>query len=180
MSQGDGEDGEPDLTDVLNAKAPSLRPSDAVAAIIVVPGQGYLMQQRDPIPNIFYPGHWGLFGGASEEGEDEITTLKRELHEELALSPEHIAPERFLNFRFQFEFDEGALVNRLFYTFEIAPETVPKLRLAEGAGMAVLNWRDALDPNRPVTPYDSFALWIHHNRDRLSLDHLRHMGAEIQ
>ena len=37
------------LTEILNAQTPSLRPSDAVAAIIVVPGQGYLMQHRDPI-----------------------------------------------------------------------------------------------------------------------------------
>jgi 8-oxo-dGTP pyrophosphatase MutT (NUDIX family) len=177
MSQNDGG---PDLTDILNAKAPPLRLSDAVAAIIVIPGQGYLMQHRDPFPNIFYPGHWGLFGGASEDGEDQITALKRELREELGLSPDHIAPERFLNIRFQLEFDVGALVNRLYYTFEITPETVAELRLTEGAGMAVLDWRDALDPSRPVTPYDSFALWIHHNRDRLSLDQLHRMGAIIE
>jgi 8-oxo-dGTP pyrophosphatase MutT (NUDIX family) len=167
------------LTEILNAQTPSLRPSDAVAAIIVVPGQGYLMQHRDPIPNIFYPGHWGLFGGASEEGEDEITALKRELHEELALPSENIAPVRFLNFRFQFEFGAGAVVHRHYYTLNIAPENVSELRLAEGAGMAVLDWREALDPNRLVTPYDSFALWVHHNQDRLSLDHLHRMGTEI-
>jgi 8-oxo-dGTP pyrophosphatase MutT (NUDIX family) len=173
-------DNEADLAGLLNATAPSLCPSDAVAAIIIVPGQGYLMQHRDSISNIFYPGHWGLFGGASEEGEDEITALKRELHEELALFLEDIEPRRFLNFRFQFEFDASVQVNRLYYTIEITPETVARLKLTEGAGMAVLDWRDALNPNRPVAPYDSFALWVHHNRDRLSLDHLRPMGAEIQ
>ena len=37
------------------------------------------MQLRDQKPNIFYPGHWGLFGGAIEENEDPTVALKREL-----------------------------------------------------------------------------------------------------
>ena len=41
-----------------------LRGEDAVAAIITVEDGRYLMQLRDDIPGIFYPGHWGCFGGA--------------------------------------------------------------------------------------------------------------------
>jgi hypothetical protein len=72
----------PDLVDILNSDDHPLTPCTAVAAIITVAGQGYLMQLRDPIPGIFYPGHWGLFGGGAEDGEGEIATLKRELEEE--------------------------------------------------------------------------------------------------
>ena len=38
---------------------------------------------------IFYPGHWGLFGGAMEPGEAADAALRRELQEELGLA----APE---------------------------------------------------------------------------------------
>ena len=46
-----------------------LQGDDAVAAIITVEDGRYLMQLRDDIPRIFYPGHWGCFGGAV--GPDE-------------------------------------------------------------------------------------------------------------
>ena len=46
-----------------------LRPADAAAALIVVGADGhYLMQLRDQKAGIFYPGHWGLFGGAIDPG----------------------------------------------------------------------------------------------------------------
>ena len=43
------------------------------------------MQLRDDIPRIFYPGHWGCFGGAVGPGEDGPTALRRELAEELEM-----------------------------------------------------------------------------------------------
>ena len=62
-----------------------LRASSAVAAIVVVDQDRHLMQLRDDIPGIWYPGHWGLFGGAFDTGEEEIAALRRELREELEL-----------------------------------------------------------------------------------------------
>jgi 8-oxo-dGTP pyrophosphatase MutT (NUDIX family) len=162
----------PDLVDILNSDDHPLTPCTAVAAIITVAGQGYLMQLRDPIPGIFYPGHWGLFGGGAEDGEGEIATLKRELEEELRLSPDAYDPVRFFAMRFQFDFLAGGTVDRVFYTLEIEPETLAKLHLAEGSAMKTLTWREVLDPSRPVAPYDSFALWVHYNRDRISKEQL--------
>ncbi len=46
---------------------------DAAAAIIFLDDGRYLMQHRDDKPGIFYPDHWGLFGGAIEPGEDPET-----------------------------------------------------------------------------------------------------------
>jgi hypothetical protein len=43
---------------------PRLRPSDAVAALLVHEDGRYIMQLRDQKEGIFYPGHWGCFGGA--------------------------------------------------------------------------------------------------------------------
>ena len=42
-----------------------LTPSDAAVALIVLDDGRYLLQLRDQKPKIFYPGHWGLFGGAT-------------------------------------------------------------------------------------------------------------------
>ena len=74
--------------DLLTASTATLRLSNAMAALILVEDDGYLMQRRDPRPDIWYPNHWGLFGGAIESGEDEIADLTRELHEELELAVE--------------------------------------------------------------------------------------------
>ena len=43
----------------------------------------YLMQLRDDIPHILYPGVWGLFGGHLDPGEEPEMGLKRELKEEI-------------------------------------------------------------------------------------------------
>ena len=75
-----------------------LRVSDAVAAILVVDRDRYLMQLRDDVPDIWYPGHWGLFGGAVDAGEDEIAALRRELREELELELQ--TAELFVRFDF--------------------------------------------------------------------------------
>jgi len=68
-----------------------LIPGDAVAALILVESEGYLMQLRDPHPDIWYPGHWGLFGGGVEPGEEPLAALARELREELELEVETAA-----------------------------------------------------------------------------------------
>ncbi|NEQ86119.1 MAG: NUDIX domain-containing protein, partial [Moorea sp. SIO2I5] len=47
-------------------------------AIAILYRQGqFLMQLRDNIPGILYPGLWGLFGGHIEPGETPIEALKR-------------------------------------------------------------------------------------------------------
>ena len=63
-----------------------LTPGDAAVALIVLEDGRYLMQHRDQKPGIFYPGHWGLFGGAIDADETPEIALRRELEEELGLS----------------------------------------------------------------------------------------------
>ena len=43
----------------------------------------YLLQLRDFKSSIIFPGHWGAFGGAIEEGESPRDALDRELKEEI-------------------------------------------------------------------------------------------------
>lgn len=69
--------------------APNSRPEVAIA-ILHQDGK-FLMQLRDDLPNIFYPGHWALFGGHIEPGEHPDTAIRRELLEEIAYNPPTIA-----------------------------------------------------------------------------------------
>lgn len=53
-------------------------------AIAIIHQEGkFLMQLRDDIPTIFYPGIWGLFGGHIEPGETPEAGVKREIYEEI-------------------------------------------------------------------------------------------------
>ena len=53
----------------LRSRAP-VSTGHAVAALLVLEDGRYIMQLRDDLPDIWYPGHWGLFGGGIDEGED--------------------------------------------------------------------------------------------------------------
>ncbi len=54
-----------------------------VAMAIIYHENRYLMQLRDDISTILYPGVWGLFGGHLDPGEEPEAGLKRELLEEM-------------------------------------------------------------------------------------------------
>ena len=58
-----------------------------VAIAILYRDGKFLMQLRDNIPNIVYPGHWAFFGGHLEAGENPEAALKRELQEEIGYTP---------------------------------------------------------------------------------------------
>lgn len=46
-----------------------------------------LLQLRDFKPGIDFPGHWGLFGGSIEDGEEPLKAARRELAEEIGYRP---------------------------------------------------------------------------------------------
>ena len=134
----------------------SLRPANAVVAIIVVDETSYLMQLRDQKSNIFYPGHWGLFGGAIEANEDPTVALKRELEEELRLDISECP--YFTNFTF--DYGPHGTVFRRFYDVSIPGRALNKLSLHEGSEMRAFLPAELLNLPR-IVPYDSFAVWLH-------------------
>jgi 8-oxo-dGTP diphosphatase len=147
------------------ATRPRLHPSDAVAAIIVVPGQGYLLQLRDDRPDIFFPDHWGLFGGAVEPGETEEAALQRELAEEIGID----VPPGTARYVTRIDFDWNrpgcGRTTRAFFEVTLGAERVRCLVLQEGADLRVFK-PDELR-NLRVTPYDAFGLWLHVHHDRI-------------
>jgi 8-oxo-dGTP pyrophosphatase MutT (NUDIX family) len=142
----------------------ALAMSDAVAAVILVEGDGYLMQLRDPLPQIWYPNRWGLFGGGVEPGEDPVAALARELREELELE---LKDAQFFT---RFDFDLGGIglrrYFRIYYTVAISRAESQRLVLHEGAAMRVFPGPEIL--TQPlISPYDEFALFLHYGRARL-------------
>lgn len=134
---------------------------DAVVAVIHLDDGRYLMQLRDDKPGIFYPDHWGLFGGAVDAGEEPEQALRRELHEELNLDVPLAALSYFTRMDFDFEQLGAKTCYRIFYDVPLAVAALPALRLGEGRLMKPLHLTDILIEKR-VVPYDSFAVWMHY------------------
>lgn len=135
--------------------------SDAVAAILLLDDGRYVMQLRDDKPDIWYPDHWGCFGGAVEPGETPEQALERELHEEIELMP------RKATYFTRFDFDMAELglgtYYRIYYLVNLGKGELPKLRIHEGREVRAFEGGALLDRER-ITPYDAFALRLYHDR----------------
>lgn len=102
-------------------------------AIAILYRQGkFLMQLRDNIPGIIYPGHWAFFGGHIEPDETPEDAVKRELLEEIGYCPPAVS-------EFGLYSDEKA-IRHVFH----APLTVEldQLVLGEGWDMGLLTPED--------------------------------------
>ena len=143
-----------------------LTPGNAVAAILTI-GDAYLLQLRDRKRGIFFPDHWGCFGGGVEPGESLERALIRELNEELDLEIDPGAVRYFTRFDFDLGFAGLPPIWRYFYEIALPPAVLPSLRLGEGSDMRVFAAEAILTNAIALTPYDAFALWFHINRGRL-------------
>jgi 8-oxo-dGTP pyrophosphatase MutT (NUDIX family) len=151
-----------DMTDYFLGAENVLSPSNATAAIIALPGKRYLMQLRDQKPNIFYPGHWGVFGGAIDPGETTSAGLYRELEEELSLTDIEFTP--FTSIAIDFSYCGLGNIVRHYFVAVIDDSMLERLRLGEGREMRVFLASELLSMQR-VVPYDSFAIWMHATKD---------------
>ena len=62
---------------------PEMSKKVSVAIAILHQDGKFLMQLRDNIPTIWYPGYWGFFGGHVEVGETPEMAVVREVMEEI-------------------------------------------------------------------------------------------------
>jgi 8-oxo-dGTP pyrophosphatase MutT (NUDIX family) len=143
-----------------------LKPADAAVALITDERERYLMQLRDAKPTIFFPDHWGCFGGALEPGESDEAAVRRELLEELGLElpPEPLV--RFTSFTFDLSSIGGAVIHRAFFEVRVAASILPSLRLSEGQEVRFFPGPELLRAS--VVPYDRFAIWLHCYRRELA------------
>jgi 8-oxo-dGTP pyrophosphatase MutT (NUDIX family) len=144
-----------------------LTPSDAAVAILHCGDGRYLLQHRDAKRTIFYPDHWGFFGGAIEAGETPRQALERELREELQLELTGCEVKPFSRFNFNVEPVAIVPLDRHYFDVRIDSGVVGRLRLGEGQAMDLVEGYRALHSLR-VTPYDAFALWLHYFQAKLA------------
>jgi 8-oxo-dGTP pyrophosphatase MutT (NUDIX family) len=142
-----------------------LRGEDATAALIVTEDGRYLLQLRDDIPRIFYPGYWGCFGGALAASETPIQALKRELEEELEFKSD--IGREFISFDFDLATLGQSRIRRTYYEIVVSEVSVARFVLHEGSAMRLFTPADIFARSN-VTPYDSFAIWLHVARGRFS------------
>jgi len=149
--------------DVLLVQAAPPRPMNAVAALLVLQDGRYVMQLRDAVPGIFYPGHWGCFGGGVEAGESPLDALHRELREELEFQVGQA--QQFS--RFEFDFSPLGYFNvfRIYFEVPVSESEFGRFVLREGAELRAFQGQDLLAGYK-VTPYDAFAIWMHLSRAR--------------
>ena len=112
----------------------------------------WLLQLRDDIDSIIYPGHWGLFGGHLEPGESPAECVVRELKEEISWSPPATLQPWF----------SDASGGRTVHVFR-GELTVPldQLYLKEGQDLRLASleelrsewiWSDHCREHRPIAP----------------------------
>lgn len=145
--------------------AESLSPSNAVAALIQLEDGHYLMQHRDNVPSIWYPGRWGCFGGAVDEGEDPVEALRRELYEELNFSITKAV--YFTRFDFDLRTIGKGTYYRIYYVVPMSLGERERVVLHEGQGVQAFSGEELLNEMR-LAPYDAFALFLFHNRRKIS------------
>ena len=136
----------------------SIEPKNAVAALLTMGKGKYIMQLRDSKPNIFYPDHWGCFGGAVEIGESPEEAIKREVFEEVEFKINEL--KEFTQFDFNFAPIGYGKVSRIYYCIDVNQNDFENFKLHEGAGLNIFNG-DYIINHLKVTPYDSFAIWMH-------------------
>lgn len=140
----------------------NLTPQHAVAAVIKFNDGRYLLQLRDNKPDIWFPNHWGLFGGAIDDGETPKETLMRELNEELGIEVETDSLKYFTRFDFDFSYAGHKTVFREYYSILMSPDQMSEMTLGEGQAMQAFTPSEITNGLK-IAPYDSLALWMHIN-----------------
>ena len=108
--------------------SPSSLKQIPVAMAIIYQESKYLMQLRDDLPSILYPGVWGLFGGHLDPGEDPETGLKRELIEEINYQVEELTEFR--------RYEDDQIIRYMYSCPLLVP--IEQLQLNEGWDLGLL------------------------------------------
>ncbi len=154
-----------DIDHVFLKGVTNLTPEHAVAAIIHISNNKYLLQHRDDKEEIFYPGHWGCFGGAIENNESKIDALKREMHEELELNTDNYKINYFTEFSFDYSFAGIGVISRYYYLIEIDEHDIENYKIHEGKEFGLFGFNELCMIDYSI-PYDFYAIWMHNHKHR--------------
>lgn len=135
------------------------------SAIIVHFKKKILLVLRSKKNNIFYPNHYGLFGGSKEKGESFLETARRELEEETNI----FCTKDKLNFfiDINFSFPRTKIIKRKVYTYKI--DNIVHFRklfiLGEGKSSKFFSYNEIKKKNN-IVPYDKLAIDLFYSKVR--------------
>jgi 8-oxo-dGTP diphosphatase len=124
----------------------------AVALAMLQRDGQWLLQLRDDIATIIYPGHWGLFGGHLDPGETATEAVMRELKEEIDWTPR-------TPLELWFSHNNGTRIAHVFRGSLDDP--LEQLQLLEGQDLKLVSleqlqrgtvWSDHCREQRPIAP----------------------------
>jgi len=76
------------------------------------------------------------------------------------------AAARFTSFTHDFGFAGVGVLRRVYFEIRLPATDLSAMQLGEGADIGAFAAEEALGRLR-LTPYDAYALWMHHNRARI-------------
>jgi 8-oxo-dGTP diphosphatase len=129
-----------------------------IACSIIIDTSGrFLLQQRDEVAGIAYPGKVGLFGGHLERDETYLECVVREIHEEISY---FVPAERFEYLAgldgSDINVDGGTVRAEFFITRDIPSDA---LVVTEGS-LLIVNPDEIIEIERKLTPTARFALRV--------------------
>ena len=136
-----------------------VKPDNAVCALLVY-DKKILLQKRDNKKNIFFPGHYGLFGGALNKGETKEKGLIREIKEELDIKVNIKKLKYLTSLVLDFSRLGFKKYNRSFFVINLQKKEVKKIKLYEGEKKIWIKKREVYF-KRKLVPYDAFAIWLY-------------------
>jgi ADP-ribose pyrophosphatase YjhB (NUDIX family) len=137
---------------------------NSVGVVIQDNSNRFLLQKRDQKNTIYFPGLWGLFGGACEYGEDPRVAAHREVFEELCIKVEQL--EFFLELTINSVNLGPPLRTRLFYSAKINEIDKMNIQLNEGSEYKFFDTKE-LPYIKEIVPFDlsALTLFYHTNID---------------
>lgn len=140
--------------------------------ILPLLGRRVLMQLRDDIPGIYYPGEWGYFGGTVEPGETVLAGAFRELEEEIGYRPAALEP---LDSRYILDHQRWITLHSF-----TCPLTCPMEALVLGEGMDFdLMSREEFERGEKLSPRLGRPYPVQRSRHVREVFHLALRRAEI-
>ena len=127
------------------------------SAVIIYFKKRILLVLRSNNKKIFYPNHYGLFGGAKEKNETYLSAAKRELLEETNVNILKQNIKYLLDINFSFP--NSKLINRKIYTYQI--NDLNKFKkffiLGEGVSQKFFTYNQIKNLSN-IVPYDKLAI----------------------